>query len=411
MKGINKMSKGLKKKISRIGFVLKSLFLRIIRYTAFYCSYPFLIIRPIRNNKIVVSSYFGKGYGDNPKYICEYLLSKRSDLDIVWLCKPEVIKEQSDLFPKRIRLVKNKSVRALIEMFTAKIWIDNCRKSFYPPKRKGQFYLQTWHAGFGLKRIENNATEKLKPRYVKLAKKDSKMCDLLVFESSDLFQDIGKMFWYDGEIFREGVPRNDVIVNNDPHVINKIYEYYQLSKEKKIILYAPTFRAGELVQVSPEFLEQVRKTFSEKFGVEYVMLVRLHPNDTENKELILGEIENTNLIDASSYNDMQELLCATDVLVTDYSSTIGEALVSNKKCFIYAYDYEQYQQNRGLVMDLIDLPFPVVMNQKEFLENIRNFNLNNYLTNVKKFKKELNISESGHASQTLGDRLLLEMSK
>ena len=55
---------------------------------------------------------------------------------------------------------------------------------------------------------------------------------------------------------------------------------------------------------------------------------------------------------------MQELLCATDTLVTDYSSTIGEALVSNKKCFIYAYDYEKYKKNRGLVMDLIDLPFP-----------------------------------------------------
>ncbi len=67
--------------------------------------------------------------------------------------------------------MKNKSVKALIELFTAKIWIDNSRKSFYPPKRKNQFYLQTWHAGFGLKRIENNAAEKLKPRYVKLAKK------------------------------------------------------------------------------------------------------------------------------------------------------------------------------------------------------------------------------------------------
>ncbi|EIQ7151429.1 CDP-glycerol glycerophosphotransferase family protein, partial [Enterococcus faecalis] len=122
-------------KLSRLLFVFKSLFLRVGRYAVFYCCYPFLLMRPINKNKIVVSSYFGKGYGDNPKYICEYLLSKRSDLEIVWLCKPEVLKTQANLFPKEIRLVKNKSVKALIELFTAKIWIDNSRKSFYPPKR------------------------------------------------------------------------------------------------------------------------------------------------------------------------------------------------------------------------------------------------------------------------------------
>ncbi|MDU5335239.1 CDP-glycerol glycerophosphotransferase family protein [Enterococcus sp.] len=405
------MKNNLESKIFRTMFVLKSILLRIGRYGIFYCCYPFLVLKPLNKNKIVVSSYFGKGYGDNPKYICEYLLSQRKDLDIVWLCKPEVIETQAMQFPIGIRLVKNRSIKALFEMFSAKIWIDNSRKSFYPPKRKGQFYLQTWHAGFGLKRIENNAVEKLKPRYVKLAKKDSEMCDLLVFESSKLFKNVGKMFWYKGEIFREGVPRNDVIVNNDPAVIKKVYKNYSIPSEKKIVLYAPTFRAGELVEVNSEFLENVRKTISMKFNKDYVLLIRLHPNDTENKKLILGDINSTHIIDASNYNDMQELLCATDLLITDYSSTIGEALVSDKKCFIYAYDYDKYKQNRGLVMDLIDLPFPVTMDQNSFLDSIRNFDLNEYLLSVRRFKDELNISESGHASQTLGDRILLEMSK
>ena len=237
------------------------------------------------------------------------------------------------------------------------------------------------------------------------------MCDLLVFESSKLFKNVGKMFWYKGEIFREGVPRNDVIVNNDPAVIKKVYKNYSIPSEKKIVLYAPTFRAGELVEVNSEFLENVRKTISMKFNKDYVLLIRLHPNDTENKKLILGDINSTHIIDASNYNDMQELLCATDLLITDYSSTIGEALVSDKKCFIYAYDYDKYKQNRGLVMDLIDLPFPVTMDQNSFLDSIRNFDLNEYLLSVRRFKDELNISESGHASQTLGDRILLEMSK
>ena len=78
------------------------------------------------------------------------------------------------------------------------------------------------------------------------------MCDLLVFESSSLFKDIGKMFWYDGEIFREGVPRNDIIVNNDPAIIKSI-QLLRFINEKRIILYAPTFRAGQLVEVNALF--------------------------------------------------------------------------------------------------------------------------------------------------------------
>lgn len=66
--------------------------------------------------------------------------------------------------------------------------------------------------------------------------------------------------------------------------------------KKRIILYAPTFRAGQLVEVNALFLEEIRKTFSEKFKEEYVLFVRLHPNDTENKELILGNLKNLILL-------------------------------------------------------------------------------------------------------------------
>ena len=68
-------------------------------------------------------------------------------------------------------------------------------------------------------------------------------------------------------------------------------------------------------------------------------------------------------------------------------------------------------KNRGLVMDLIDLPFPVTFNQGGFIESVKTFNMDDYLTKVTAFKDRLGISESGHASQSLGDRLLEEMSK
>lgn len=117
------------------------------------------------------------------------------------------------------------------------------------------------------------------------------------------------------------------------------------------------------------------------------MLVRLHPNDTKNKERILGGSLPQNIIDASDYEDMQELLCATDTLITDYSSSSGEALISEKKCFIYAYDYKEYSKDRGLLIDLDNLPFPVSTNQEELINQVYKFSNSDYLEKVERFKK------------------------
>ncbi|MGH2202223.1 CDP-glycerol glycerophosphotransferase family protein, partial [Enterococcus faecalis] len=79
-------------------------------------------------------------------------------------------------------------------------------------------------------------------------------------------------------------------VSNDPAIIKTVYNYYDLSMKKRIILYAATFRAGQLVEVNALFLEEIRKTFPEKFKEEYVLIVRLHPKYTEDKELILVDL-------------------------------------------------------------------------------------------------------------------------
>ncbi|AIM24815.1 CDP-glycerol glycerophosphotransferase family protein [Melissococcus plutonius] len=382
---------------------------RICAYSIFYVLYPILFFIPIKRNKVVVSNFWGRSYGDNPKYICNYLLSTNWDIDIVWLCNKDIINLNKDDFPKGIRLVKNRSFQALLELHTAKIWIDDCRKSFYPKKRKQQFYLQTWHAGFGLKRIEHDTEQNLTPRYIKMAKKDSKMCDLLIFEHSKLFKNIGKTFWYDGEIFRDGIPKNDIIVKPTTDIIEKVHNFYNIAKDKKIILYAPTFRVDYDLKINPLFLERIIETANLYFHEKYVLILRLHPNDKYLKDKILNSINNSDILDGSVYNDMQELLSTCNMLITDYSSTIGEMLVANKKCFIYAYDYEEYMEDQGLVMELTELPFPVTKTENELLESIKNFNSIKYENRLSNFKKKWDIYESGQASKELGDRLLQEM--
>ena len=385
-------------------------FSRIFANSIFYLLYPILIFFPIKKNKIVVSNFNGKGYGDNAKYICNYLLEAKAPVDIVWLIDKHWVKENGGC-PNSVRTVHVRSFQALFEMFTAKIWIDNCRKSFYPPKRANQFYIQTWHAGFTLKQIEKYVETKLPSRYVKTAKKDSQMCDLLLFETSNMIPDVQDTFWYEGETFRNGLPRNDLLVNYDKLIIEKVYSYFNIDSSKKIIMYAPTFSQEYDLEMNNELLSKIIQVYSKTFNQDAVMLIRLHPNDTVNKNRIIGEGLPAGMIDASSYDDMQELLCATDTLVTDYSSTLGEMLIMEKKCFIYAYDYEEYLKDRGLLMDFKELPFPFALTEKELLRSIKDFSASDYVKKVRDFKKEHNIYETGHASQDIGNRILLEMKK
>lgn len=393
---------------NEINYWRKRVIPRIIRTTFFYICYPVLFFVPIKRNKIVVSNFNGQGYGDNPKYICEYLLSQNEALDIVWLIDEKRVKN-AQAFPSSIRLVSLTSFRALYELHTAKIWIDNCRKNIYPKKRKNQFYIQTWHASFSLKMMERLVEDKLPPKYVKRAKKDSKMCDLLIFESANTISDVPYNFWYEGEMFRNGTPRGDIFINYDERLVRKVYDHYNIDYHKKIVMYAPTFRQGYDLEVDITFLERLTQTFEKRFKNSYVMLVRLHPNDTKNKERILRGSLPQNIIDASDYEDMQELLCATDTLITDYSSSSGEALISEKKCFIYAYDYKEYSKDRGLLIDLDNLPFPVSTNQEELINQVYKFSNSDYLEKVERFKKIYNVFETGHASQDIGDRILQEI--
>lgn len=123
---------------------------------------------PISNKKIVIQCFKDMGYCDSPKYICEELLYQKTDYQIVWITKKDYINH----FPDKIRPVPVNTFRAIKELATAKIWIDNCRKSSWIRKRPCQFYLQTWHNGISLKKVEGEAVKVLSESYLRAAKND-----------------------------------------------------------------------------------------------------------------------------------------------------------------------------------------------------------------------------------------------
>lgn len=355
---------------------------------------------PIKKDKIVICNYFGKSYGDNGKYICEEIIKQNLEFDIVWLVDG---KNLDDLkFPEKIRVAKYNSILALYELSTAKIWIDNSRKFFHPPKRRNQLYIQTWHGAVALKRIEKDAEQSLSKFYVNSAKQDSKMADLLISNSKFSTELYKKSFWYNGEILECGTPRCDMLMNNDNDAINKIRSILGINNNVKLILYAPTFRKSEDTNVYNIECEKLLEILEKKFGGEWKVLIRLHPN-VSNKNNFMKY--SSNVIDATNYPDMYELLMVSEILITDYSSSMFEFSYSKKTVFLYTEDLEEYIKDRGFYFDIFNLPYPIAKSNEELFEIIEKFEYKQYHKELTKFLNELQIKETGNASEAIVNRI------
>lgn len=364
-----------------------------------------LIIRcftRVHKGRMMCWAYTFKQYSCNPRYLTEYLLENNTEFEIFWVFKGNV-----DTFgvDKRIKCVRYKSLRYFLLVNTAEFFITNARTDpyrIYWHKRKGQKYVMLWHGGVALKRIEKDAESQLSYSYLKKAKIDSKVCDLMV--SGCRFQTslLKEKFWYDGEILERGIPRNDVFFDKarHPEMRERICRKYGISPDSRIVLYAPTFRRDKSIEPYRIDWSRVVPELRKIYGSEKVsVLLRLHPN-------LIGQADASSLvndesvIDVTRYHDMQELLCVSDLLITDYSSSMFDITMLKKPCMLYATDIEKY--NRGYYFDFAELPFPLARNEEELIGNIRTFDSAAYDESVESFfEKHIGLCEDGNASKAI----------
>lgn len=350
----------------------------------------FFNLCPIKKNKVVLSNFNGRGFGDNPKYIA-IEMHKRKGYELIWIANNE-----NEEFPSYIKPVKRKSIRSLYHMSTAQIWIDNTRKDPFYIKRKGQYYLQTWHGSIALKRIERDVENVLDSYYIKNAKRDSKMIDLMISDSAFTDQLFSNSFWYGGEIKRFGSPRLDCLFQEGKR--DTIRENLNISTEQYVVLYAPTFRNSLRLDVYDIDLNSIRSAFKEKMGKPVVVLVRMHPNLT----WILKENIIDGAIDVTDYPDVYELLLAADALITDYSSLMFEfPIVNAKPVFCYARDLNEY--DRGFYFKLNELPFSFYETNNDLKNGIESFDPTTYSKKLEKFYSEIEIFNDGNASYRVVD--------
>lgn len=348
---------------------------------------------PVDKKKVVFSSYCGRGYSDNPKAIAQAMLDTGTDAKLVWLVKNE--KEAATL-PEGIKPCPYDSVKKIWALATAGVWVDNCRK-YARFKKKNQYFLQTWH-GFPLKRIEKDAEEALGSAYVRGAVRDSGHTDLLLSNSAFDTEVLRRCFWYDGEIAEYGSPRNDVFFNPGPEIFKKVREVLSLPADQKLLLYAPTFRADHSMDAYGLDAKRLHDACCKRFGGNWSILVRLHPNiAAQSKELF--PYDGSVIVDATMYPDMQELLSASDILITDYSSSMFDFALSGKPCFLFAMDVEDYAKDRNFYFSLDDLPFSLAPGNDAMVQLVEGFDEENYNHKRKAFYEKLAFCEDGKASR------------
>lgn len=361
------------------------------------CFYLFRIFR-VKSLKIVAVSFYGRGYGDSGKYIFDELHSRNKRFDLVWLAKDPTKAN----VPKYVRVVKYNSLRAIYELATAKVWIDNCRKRLYTKKRKSQFYLQTWHSNLRLKKIEMDAEKYLPESYMDMAKHDSKLIDAIVVGCDFSYNTMRNSFWYNGPIYKTGTPRCDELFNVSDKSIKEVRKSLKISNSCKIFLYAPTFRKNRNVDL--DGIESFVRTLKKEYSNEFKLLIRFHPGSNQS-------VEETECIkDATKYPNMQDLINVSDILITDYSGSMFDAAISRKPCILYTPDYEEYLRNeRELYFNFDELPFERASTLTELADIIMKFDKKKYDKRVNSFLEEVGCYEKGESAKKVVDLLEKEV--
>lgn len=350
-------------------------------------------------NKVVFINFRGRGMGDDPKYIALELVKRDiKGLDLLWL-----LSNTDNLLPQKIRAVKYGSIRAIYEMCTAKVWVNNSKDAFMVSKRKGQYYIQTWHGTIGLKKAEQ-AVPNLDNHYRKMAIRDAKQTDLM-YANSDYHVNLFKTkFWYNGPVIKCDTPRTSVFYSDSEKYRIDVFKHYGISHNKKIVLYAPTFRQTGALDAYKYDYSKIKKLLDKKFGGDFCFFIRLHPNIADlAKNLDLSE----NIIDATDYPDMQELLSAVDVLITDFSGSMFEFSLIKRPAFLFAKDYYEFLKNeREMAIDLSKLPFTFAKSEEELWHHINTFDLDKYQTNCDRFNTAMGLEDKGHGSEAIADIII-----
>lgn len=398
------------------GITVKNRIRSIIKYMpGVYTLYFYIMSALINSLKLLIhiddqmimfNSFAGRKFDDSPKAIYDLMKSdlRFSNYKLIWaLDRPQ------DYELGNTTVIKTDTLKYFIMCLKSRVWITN--SSFERGlrfKNNKTFYFNTWH-GTPLKKMGSDIGDSNQSFSSKSGTKWNAMTSQSEFET-DIFS---RAFNIPRDnILEFGLPRNDILSNYGTKDRQHLRRSLGIEDDKIVILYAPTFREYEkeinhgIVLAPPINFNHWR----EVLGESYTIMFRAHYEVAK----IMNFNESDYVKNMTSYPSINDLIIASDILITDYSSILFDYSITGKPILHFTYDYEKYIKNRGVYFDIRKY-FDGAANEDQLLRIIKNLNtskakkqtidfrekfLNFYGTATEKvidyIAKELGISETSH---------------
>jgi len=345
------------------------------------------------DEKMIIFSGHTRKYNDSPRAIYEYMISRQEykDYKYVWALEDP---EHADVPGPAIKVKAD--TRAYFKMtLQAKYWITcvNIERSLHY-KKNDCLYLNTWH-GTALNTIGNEAGGRKDYNFSNI--------DFFCYESEFQKEHCMKGFNTREEaMIPTGYPRNDTLYNVKPEEVLSLKKELGLPFDKKLILYAPTWRDskdnGKTCAIKPP----INVNYWEKeLKDDYIVMFRMHAYTNK----LLGLEFNDTLRDYSSYPNVNDLFKVADILVSDYSSCLSDYCILERPMICFAYDYDEYKATRGLNIDFNkEMPSGIKSTEYEVIKHIKTMNYDAECAKTKAFKEKFT-GIGGHATEICVEKL------
>lgn len=338
----------------------------------------------VQEKTVIFEAYMAKKYACSPKALYEAMCADENYASWrkIWaFCEPE----QFQYLEKKpnTEVVGFRSMEYYRAHAQAKYWITNSRLPRELEPKPEQEYIQCWHGtplkklGFDLEHYteKGSTLEEVRDNYWQEARRVTRMPSPSPFYTEKLIsafhlREAGKT-----DIFTElGYPRNDRLLAADEREMLRIRRKLGIPKERRVILYAPTWRENQHVpgEAYRYRLEVDFNKWKQVLGGAYAVLFRAHYLVAEQYDFSKW---NGFVYNVSDWDDVNDLYLAADVLITDYSSVFFDFANLGRPILFYMYDYEAYRKEmRDFYFEEDLLPGPVLRDEESLLQRLTDVN-------------------------------------
>ena len=367
----------------------------------------------VDDKQVIFISFHGRGYSDNPRAIYDAMIQdpRWQGYRFIWFIKHH---KKKGLQIPGAEIKEYFSFSYFYHLSKAKFWVVNCKLPLYICKKPEQVYLQTWH-GTPLKRLAHDIDVAEDTTFYRSAVSYEQMChsydvdvaryNYMISPNAFCTEVFPHAFGIDPQrLVETGYPRNDFIVNATQEQILSIKNRLQLPMDKKIILYAPTWRDNSYVSAGYTFeLKADLRLWKKILGEDFIVLFKPH-------YLIINKYQDDPSLKGFLYSipaaaEINELYVISDVLITDYSSVFFDYAILKRPMYFYMYDLENYASDlRGFYLDITkDLPGKIYRSEEKLCQDIQAGVYDR--SKLDDFSKRFNNLDDGHASKRVLDLL------